>query len=1552
MRPKTMQVPARKCLTAVLLVSCWTLTAGQVTSTTKAPTVTTTAAGDPNATVYPKERGLIFTTYDDYSSDFAHLRHLPMMPGYQNWSGGVPGVAFTNIYIKFLSIDVDFHEKMVYMYDEHYKSLVYGTNFNAELELDNMTFDFAHIGVSKGQVQIAVDWLSHTVYWTDSIYRWICAAAGQMEKINDDIYTILVDQGLEAPAGIALHPMEGIMFWSDSGKHPKIERGDMTGKNRHTIVSNNLLAPKTLEVDTVARRLFWIDRDKSTIESVTFDGTDRQTLRRIPYGLLWDLAIYKDIVVVTDVSYGDTMFYNTTIGVHYGKEEATSISIYPEYIYAVAAYFEEDQPLKQVDHCAILDCEHLCLTNQMSAVCTCAEGFEVDPASSNKCKENKGLFHRAMVLVSHTHICLADIRVSANAYYDSPCVFTVIRSIPSNQTTTPSSRRRRQVTDGTNVTSPAPTQKTSPPTVNTTTQAPPTTTTPAPTAAPGDFIQHVEVDSIGRAFYYSDASNRIYKRPVDLNINDTAKELVTYAVGEVTGLAFDWFDNNLYWSESRGQIWLVNTEDGGTETVRETNDMPANLMVLPHERALVWTSGSSIKKMAMDGTGTIMTLNSEAANPKALSVDYDKKLIYWVNEDDELYEMKTDGSLAHRVKQLSTNTFAIAVHKSYIKWIHEFADQPEKILYTAVPVTTLRGDNEEGYFNVPAIDIKILDATLQVRETDLCAHLNGGCEQICLTHFTNDKFTKKCACTTGFRLTADGTGCTSDTLTSNFALVSDRTFHAIHQIDLNTGNVNSIPFEDLGDPLGVMYDHKRKKIIYSKYQQEIIFMANLNGTGEEEIAETEWAEAVRFDLCETTGNIYYTSTYWQQIGMVSPSGHHFVLDDDFYFEELGSIAVAPSKGWLFFTADDYYFGESYIGRSNMDGTQYKALITTENGEHVVAPDGLCIDYIHEQFFWSDRVTNIIQSCNFEGTVCETKVNLTGQHAEIRDIATDGTFLYYIDTTKEHVVVFNLDTNTIEKELGKSLGRLESLDVFKSNNMNTQGTSAGCKARNGLGDCSTICVPTSGTKGRVCMCEEGEYLNDDERTCSNVYQCNEFIMQDDGVEVTFDYDTCLRHFGDECDIICPINYVPTSTAISKQKCLNSGWANETAVLCEEIRCPAVVPNAQLNTCNRYPGNRCEYTCTNGYKAAFDHAVCLNTGKWNIDVNNFCKLPQCPMTLMNGLAQIAANCDVSAGKLCKYTCADGYTLNSKLPSLTCGVNGQWVVKSDQPCILKTCPENALRYGNTTNCNTRSVGTPCKYTCNSGYKALPNLDEVICRKDLTWHPQNACQEAKCDMSFGSVTIQKDCDLKINSKCGYSCSSSFEKHSNVTMLTCRADGTWNQTNVCLEASNVAVTDAQTGSGGAISQAGATAGIVILVVIIVALVLVIAFVFFRKRKSSEVPYSTASFHNKGDVAIENPGYQATPSATPTPDRRGYGVDDHTYSTVDASQMQPVKFDRLPNSPGSGGAKDDGFVNPMYHNNQPGSEQLAETAQIDITMDGDDGVLTKDSWLKEQQKSY
>jgi sugar lactone lactonase YvrE len=65
------------------------------------------------------------------------------------------------------------------------------------------------MGVSKGTVQIAYDWLSKTVYWTDSLYRWIIAAPTDMGKITNDYYKIIVDDHLDFPDGIAVDPMNG-----------------------------------------------------------------------------------------------------------------------------------------------------------------------------------------------------------------------------------------------------------------------------------------------------------------------------------------------------------------------------------------------------------------------------------------------------------------------------------------------------------------------------------------------------------------------------------------------------------------------------------------------------------------------------------------------------------------------------------------------------------------------------------------------------------------------------------------------------------------------------------------------------------------------------------------------------------------------------------------------------------------------------------------------------------------------------------------------------------------------------------------------------------------------------------------------------------------------------------------------------------------------------------------------------------------------------------------------------------------------------------------------
>ncbi|XP_053402895.1 low-density lipoprotein receptor-related protein 4-like [Mercenaria mercenaria] len=335
---------------------------------------------------WPKERGLIFTILNRYGwRTKVQLRHLPIYPGYENFSGRVPGVNFSNPNTHFLSIDVDYRTKCIYMYEYHLRSIVVGTGYTKDMNTSNMEFKHMHVGVSRGNIQVAVDWLSHTVYWTDSAFRWIVAAPGQKNKTDMDYYKIIADTHLDKPDGLTLDPLEGYLFWSDNGKHPKIERSDLMGRSRHTIFSKYLESPLTLEVDIFGKRIYWIDSKQESILSTTYNGEDVISIQRIPNSVLFELAIFREVIYISDVRNGNVYTLNKTKGIHLGKQESTTIRIFPETIYGLAVYGDENQPLKDKDYCAEKNCDHLCISTKTGAECVCSEGYKKNE-TSGKCQ--------------------------------------------------------------------------------------------------------------------------------------------------------------------------------------------------------------------------------------------------------------------------------------------------------------------------------------------------------------------------------------------------------------------------------------------------------------------------------------------------------------------------------------------------------------------------------------------------------------------------------------------------------------------------------------------------------------------------------------------------------------------------------------------------------------------------------------------------------------------------------------------------------------------------------------------------------------------------------------------------------------------------------------------------------------------------------------------------------------------------------------------------------------------------------------------------------------
>ena len=102
----------------------------------------------------------------------------------------------------------DYARKVMYMYDETVGRIEAIPNFDWRNEFAKVTSIVRmHVGVSVGHVKLAVDWVSHNVYWTDPMFRWIAMQPGKTSNIDSSLYKLIVKDGLEKPCGIAVDPL-------------------------------------------------------------------------------------------------------------------------------------------------------------------------------------------------------------------------------------------------------------------------------------------------------------------------------------------------------------------------------------------------------------------------------------------------------------------------------------------------------------------------------------------------------------------------------------------------------------------------------------------------------------------------------------------------------------------------------------------------------------------------------------------------------------------------------------------------------------------------------------------------------------------------------------------------------------------------------------------------------------------------------------------------------------------------------------------------------------------------------------------------------------------------------------------------------------------------------------------------------------------------------------------------------------------------------------------------------------------------------------------------
>ena len=102
------------------------------------------------------------------------------------------------------------------------------------------------------------------------------------------------------------------MYWVNGGSDPKIERADLDGSNRRTVITN-VTPPSGLTIDFSLGLIFWVNGENRVIECANLNGTNRRTVAsELPKPFA--LTQYKDYIYWTDWKLSSIFRANKTNG--------------------------------------------------------------------------------------------------------------------------------------------------------------------------------------------------------------------------------------------------------------------------------------------------------------------------------------------------------------------------------------------------------------------------------------------------------------------------------------------------------------------------------------------------------------------------------------------------------------------------------------------------------------------------------------------------------------------------------------------------------------------------------------------------------------------------------------------------------------------------------------------------------------------------------------------------------------------------------------------------------------------------------------------------------------------------------------------------------------------------------------------------------------------------------------------------------------------------------------------------------------------------------------
>uniref|UniRef100_A0A4W3HU78 Low-density lipoprotein receptor-related protein 2 n=1 Tax=Callorhinchus milii TaxID=7868 RepID=A0A4W3HU78_CALMI len=876
---------------------------------------------------------------------------------------------------------------------------------------------------------IAVDWVGRNLYWADYILETI-----EVSNLDGNHRTVLLSENITNPRGLVLDPRNDahLMFWTDWGRNPRIEKASMDGTQRTVIVSEKIFWPNGLAIDYPTKLLYFADAYLDYIEYCDYNGNNRHQV------LASDLVLNHPhaITIFEDFVYWTDRYSHRVMRANKWHGENQTVLIYNIYYpLGIVAVHPVRQP-PDSNPCASNPCSHLCLlsaTGPRFYSCACPSGWKLMSDFQTCAKSNEpflivvkssivyGISLNPEEKANDAMVPIAGLSNGNDVDFDDEAEMIYWVEYPGEI--------HQVKSDGTN----------------------------RDIFAPAADIGHpigLAFDWISKNLYYTNAGQQSID-VIKAHGNKYRKTLLTNTgqssgVGTPIGITVDPAREKMYWT------------DQGTE-----NGIPAK-----------------IASADMDGSNPEILFTDNLRHVEFITIDIKESYLYWGVTSTGLIERgNVNGTNRMTVVSDLSHPWGIAVHGNFLYYTDYAYEVIERVDLTTHEKVAMR-DNTPG---LKCLKVHFRDKS--AGSSNGCSSNGGACQHLCLPK-PGGMFT--CACATGFRLNPDNRTCS---LFNSFVVVSqlwsirgfslDEADHGEAMMPVG-GYTLFAAHLDVHMDSGFIYwcdlhsfwtygaGIRRIKPDGSSFQN--IVVSGIGQNGVRGIA-VDWL----------AGNLYFTNgflteTYIEVVRLNSTLRRVLIKTS---VDRPRHIVVNPKLRYIYW-AD--YGQQPKIERASLDGSNRTILVD----DGIAMPRGLAVDRKTDYIYWVDDSFDLIARIPPNGGEREY-IRFGSRYPTPYGITIFEDSMIWVDRNLKKIFRASKEPGNTEQPtvIRDNLGSLRDVVMFDKQ---TQPTSPGevnnnpCLNENG--GCAQFCFALPETEMAKCGCAHGK-LDTDGKTC--VISTNNFLI---------------------------------------------------------------------------------------------------------------------------------------------------------------------------------------------------------------------------------------------------------------------------------------------------------------------------------------------------------------------------------------------------------------------------------------------------------------------------